>query len=131
MTVLQTLRDGPLCGIFPRRLEVRLPSGRTAQTTSWRGQRTVAIAFARTALNYPGPFAVSLVYVAFAWDETGKRRRVERTMEFSQPLRDLLAEEQQREQGRDQARRRSVQWRPGPRRREPKPNPRSHSGARA
>ena len=111
MTVLQRLRAGPLCGVFPRRLEARLSAGRVVLMATWRGDRATALAFAAQVAAHPSPLTVSLLHAEYVFDADGPRRLVESHMDFQQPLRDLLEEQAQRQQRRDASARRRVQWR--------------------
>lgn len=113
MTVLQDLRDGDLCGMFPRELHVVRPDGTRALWRRWRGDRGTWLALARELLARPEGTRMQVVVAHYRWHTSGPRECVESTLDFTAQTALLLAEEAERQGRRSAARSRQVNWRAG------------------
>lgn len=116
-TVIASLRDGLLCGAYPRNLYIQHPAGRTVYNCAWRGDRATLLDMARMLAALPPGHALFAGVVEFVWDhprDPDRRRRRESTRDLGALAHVLLAEEAERE-GRRSPRRGRVKWRAGSR----------------
>ena len=113
-SVIATMREGVLCGVYPRRLSVVGPD-RAVYSCAWRGDRATLLDVARRLAALPPGHTLVAGVVEFVWDhprDPDRRRRRESTRDLGDVAQSLPAEEEDRQRRRS-ARRGRVKWRPG------------------
>lgn len=109
-TWLQRMRDTWMCGVRPRRLEARDAEGRYLAGTPWNGDRGTAEDLLRrvAAESSEARFALEVTY--YHWDDHGRRHAQLRTVDFTEAMHELSAEQRDREQARAARLARRVKW---------------------
>ena len=113
MTVLQSLRDGLLCGFTPTAVRLGGRASPTSHWQGWRGDRHTLLAIARRFADSPPGTPAVVEAHGYDYPPVGPRRRRQYTFDIAPCLCALLGEEHRREQARARRAPR-VHWRPRP-----------------
>lgn len=107
---LQRIRDTWLCGVRPRRLEARDADGRYLAGTPWNGDRGTALNLLHRIAALSGEARFALEVTHYHWDDNGRRHPLLRTVDFTEAMHELAAEQRAREHARAARMARRVNW---------------------